>query len=66
MPAEEYHEDDVHEYVDKSMATEDKEAHDQLLIIELLKPILQNSEKYHIETYMEQEVTFDNEALKMN
>ena len=30
MHIEEYYEDDVHEYVDKSMATQSKEAHKQL------------------------------------
>ena len=50
-------EDDVHEYVDKSMAHQFKEAHRQLSITEFLNPILQNSDNHHMETDMEQEVT---------
>ena len=48
MPTEEYDEHVVQGYVDKFMATQCKEAHEQLPMTELLKPNLQNSDKYHM------------------
>ena len=40
MSTEEYDEDDVHEFLDKSMATQHKEPFEQLSVTDLLKPIL--------------------------
>ena len=40
MPTEEYDGVDVHDYVDKSMAIQGEEAHEQLSITKLLKPFL--------------------------
>ena len=64
MPTEKYGEDGVYKYVDKSMATQCKEANKQLSITEWLKPILQNPDKHHMENDTEQEVTLDPDFLK--
>ena len=48
----------MHKYVDKSIATQCKGANKQLSITELLKLIVQNPEKHHMDTDM------DPEALK--
>ena len=60
----EYDEDNVHEYVDKPIANLCKEANKQLLITELLKPILQNPDKHCTDTDMDQEVKLDPKAMK--
>ena len=52
ITAEEYDEDDVHEYVNQSMAIQGKEAHKKLSITELPKSILQNHGEHHMETNM--------------
>ena len=57
------YEDDMHEYVYKSMTTRGKEAHKQLSITGLLKAFLQNPGKHHMETDMEQGMTLDSDTL---
>ena len=57
MLIDEYDNDDVHGYVDKSMATQANKAHKQLSITELLQPTPQTPDKHHMETDVEQEVT---------
>ena len=64
IPAEEYDEDAVHEYICKFIATQTKEAYKQLLIGKFIEPILQNPDKHHRESDLEQQVTLDPETLK--